>query len=319
LAYDPYVYPGTNVLKNTYGIRDQKELDRVEADIVGAALHRLLVNGVSGELTRDWHKSVHHQLFGKLYPFAGKYREMNIAKFGEALYANHVFLDDNAAVIFHDLERHHSLQGLAPEEFRRQIAKVMGELHVLHPFREGNTRTLQVATFEIAARAGHHLDWQRADPKMIRQAGTAAAFENYLPYERILEAVMEDRRSFEQAAVRVVASTISAGTSEEDRAQPVRQAASLDRIAIAKDATAILTAKSPTAHVIEDDVGSREIKGQVIATSALHAAIATSATSFVIVDRSALDAARSRAQEVSTELRPEVGDSLQPPPRRRRR
>jgi fido (protein-threonine AMPylation protein) len=49
LAYDPYVYPGTNVLKNTYGIRDQKELDRVEADIVGAALHRLLVNGVSGE------------------------------------------------------------------------------------------------------------------------------------------------------------------------------------------------------------------------------------------------------------------------------
>jgi len=65
LAYDPYVYPGTNILKNTYGIRDRKELDRVEADIVGAALHRLLVNGVSGELTRDWHKSVHHQLFGK--------------------------------------------------------------------------------------------------------------------------------------------------------------------------------------------------------------------------------------------------------------
>jgi len=93
----------------------------------------------------------------------------------------------------------------------------------------------------------------------------------------------------------------------------------LCRIAIAKDATAILTAKSPTAHIIEDDVGSREITGEVIATSALHAAIATSATSFVIVDRKALDAARSRAQEVSTELRSEVVDPLQPPPRRRRR
>lgn len=93
----------------------------------------------------------------------------------------------------------------------------------------------------------------------------------------------------------------------------------LDRIAIAKDATAILNDKSPTAHIIEDDVGSREIKGEVIATSAFHAAIATSATSFTIVDRGALDAARSRAREISTELRPEVVDPLQPPPRRRRR
>jgi len=93
----------------------------------------------------------------------------------------------------------------------------------------------------------------------------------------------------------------------------------LCRIAIAKDATSILTAKSPTAHITEDDVASREITGEVIATSVLHAAIATSATSFAIVDRGALDAARSKAQEVSTELRPEVVDALQPPPRRRRR
>jgi len=91
-----------------------------------------------------------------------------------------------------------------------------------------------------------------------------------------------------------------------------------DRNAIAKDATATLAAKDPTARIVEQDLGNREIQGEVIATSALHAAIATSATSFTIVDRRALDVARSRAQEVASELRPEVADSLQPPPRRRR-
>jgi len=82
-----------------------------------------------------------------------------------------------------------------------------------------------------------------------------------------------------------------------------------DRNAIAKDATATLAAKDPTARIVEQDLGNRDIQGEVIATSALHAAIATSATSFTIIDRRALDVARSKAQEVASELRPEVVDA----------
>jgi len=295
LAFDPYVYPGTNVLKNALGIRDQKALDRLEADIVGTKFGILLANGVSGDLTPDWHKSIHRQLFAELYPaFAGKYREMNIAKLGEALYANHVFLDDNAAVIFRDLANHNSLHGLAPKEFRHEIAKVMGELHVLHPFREGNTRTLQVATFEIAARAGHHLDWQRADPKMIRQAGTAAAFENYLPYERILAAVMDDRRSLQQAAVRVMPSRINTGTTEEDRVQLVRQAASLLQ---ARQSGTFAPA------IVEEDVSKRKlVSGRVLATSEQHVAIATGPWSFAVLERRTLDRDPEPQKHVRIEL-----------------
>ena len=89
-----------------------------------------------------------------------------------------------------------------------------------------------------------------------------------------------------------------------------------DRDAISTDAAAVLAVRNPTARIVEDALDVREIKGEVIATSAMHAALATSATSFVIVERSALDAARLRADKMK--LRADVGDPLRPPPRRRR-
>jgi fido (protein-threonine AMPylation protein) len=38
MAKDPYVYPGTGVLRNNLAMHDQQELSRAEADIVRASL-----------------------------------------------------------------------------------------------------------------------------------------------------------------------------------------------------------------------------------------------------------------------------------------
>lgn len=65
----------------------------------------------------------------------------------------------------------------------------MADLHVLHPFREGNTRTLQLAVREIAWRAGFSVEWMRADPTTIRSAGTAAAVGDNQPYVEMLRAI----------------------------------------------------------------------------------------------------------------------------------
>jgi cell filamentation protein len=194
---DPYVYPGTTVLKNNLNIRDQRSLDKAEADIVGARFLEAISNGMPGAFSPKWHKAIHKQLFNDVYPFAGVYRTMDIAKAGEAPYAKTPYLAENAETIFGKLATRTDLAGLNAAAFRRELATIMGDIHVLHPFREGNTRTLQVATFEIAARAGHFLDWRRADPKLIRAAGTAAAYGITQPYEKILEEIdapRSDRR-----------------------------------------------------------------------------------------------------------------------------
>ncbi|MGH7757624.1 MAG: Fic/DOC family protein [Vulcanimicrobiaceae bacterium] len=249
---DPYVYPGTRVLINALGIRDRVELDRVEANIVGARFAELLLRGVPGELSPAWHKGIHRSLFGELYPlFAGDYRRIYIAKSGEAPYANPAYLQSNAEAIFREISAPGRFSEAAPE-FRRELARVMGDIHVLHPFREGNTRTLQIATAEIAKRAGHLLRWQDADPTAIRQAGTEAAFGDYGPYERILAAIMpsdERQRFIERAkeAMRVARTTLLTSAIAE---QATRSGSVVSGKVIARDERYVAIATGPRSFAV---------------------------------------------------------------------
>lgn len=192
MARDPYVYPGTNVLKNVLGTQDAALLADFEADVVMVQFRGLLRFGAPGELTPAWHRSVHRALFVLVYPWAGDFRTINISKESEPPYADFLFLEENAEKIFRDLKATNELRGLERGVFIERLSHVMGELHVLHPFREGNTRTLQIITAEIAHRAGHSLAWQYADPATIRAAGTAAVFFDFEPYQRILTEICGD-------------------------------------------------------------------------------------------------------------------------------
>jgi cell filamentation protein len=192
VARDPYVYPGTTVLRNALNVRDQDKLNQIEADVIAIRFLDLLKQGVPGELTPAWYRSVHQQLFQDLYPdWAGKFREMDISKANEIFYAKSTYLEDNAKTVFKKLGQANGLCDLDTPTFIERLSEVMGDLHVLHPFREGNTRTLQVATAEIARRAGHSIAWQQADPTTIRLAGTAAALGDEKPYREILSAVVD--------------------------------------------------------------------------------------------------------------------------------
>src|SRR3546814_18274818 len=44
--------------------------------------------------------------------------------------------------------------------FVAAAATLYGDLDYLHPFREGNSRTLRVFTDQLASATGHDLDWQ---------------------------------------------------------------------------------------------------------------------------------------------------------------
>ena len=50
---------------------------------------------------------------------------------------------------------------LEPTDFARRIAKVYAEIDYLHPFPDGNSRTLRTFTKQLAKAAGFELDWER--------------------------------------------------------------------------------------------------------------------------------------------------------------
>ena len=80
MSSDPYVYPGTIILKNIPGIRSQKMLDRFEADRVGQRSLELINNPVSGFFDVAPLQRIHRYLFQDVYEWSGQLRTVDIAK-----------------------------------------------------------------------------------------------------------------------------------------------------------------------------------------------------------------------------------------------
>jgi fido (protein-threonine AMPylation protein) len=73
MSSDPYVYPGTTVLKNIPGIRNQERLDRFEADRVGQRSLELIECPLSGLFGLAHLKGIHRYLFQDVYEWAGEF------------------------------------------------------------------------------------------------------------------------------------------------------------------------------------------------------------------------------------------------------
>jgi cell filamentation protein len=199
VAFDPYVYPGTTVLKNKFGLRDPEKLAERESVLVWKRFSQIYGLGFENiALSEKLHKTIHKKLFEEVYPFAGKFREIDISKPGETPYASSLYLNENSAKTWIDINRRFATPPADFESLYVPLATSMGELHVLHPFREGNTRTLQLVAREIAWRAGYDVQWMNVDPELIRPAGTAAALEDFRPYIQILRSITKKRENENQ-------------------------------------------------------------------------------------------------------------------------
>ena len=53
------------------------------------------------------------------------------------------------------------LRGLKTEEFTARLANAYAELDYVHPFSDGNSRTLRTFTKQLASEAGYELEWER--------------------------------------------------------------------------------------------------------------------------------------------------------------
>lgn len=78
-------------------------------------------------------------------------------------YASRRIVERGLSNVLTDL--HGRFQGLTLDQFTARMAQVYGELDYLHPFSEGNSRTLRTFTRQLAREVGFDLDWSpsRAD------------------------------------------------------------------------------------------------------------------------------------------------------------
>ena len=92
------------------------------------------------------------------------------------------------------------LAALDPEQFTKTLAKVYAELDYIHPFADGNSRTLRTFTKQLANEAGYDLDWERFN----RSVGTRDAL--YVARDKAVNAIALPRMQNERSMARIVGS-----------------------------------------------------------------------------------------------------------------
>jgi cell filamentation protein len=164
-----YCYPGTDVLVNKANIRDPEKLIQFEIKVTGIRIAELIERPVAGAFDLPHLQKIHYYIFQDVYPFAGKIREENVAK-GTFTFAQVKYIVPSAEKLFRQLHDERCLKGLTRAEFAKRAAFYMAELNVLHPFREGNGRTLREFIRTLALNAGYKLDWGCLDHETILRA-----------------------------------------------------------------------------------------------------------------------------------------------------
>ena len=143
------------VLENKLGINDSAELARQEEKISKKKALELFEKGLLDSFeagTFDTLSKIHKYLFDEIYYFAGKIRDVNIAK-GNFRFAPIMYLKQA-------LEH---IEKMPQSTYEEIIAKYV-EMNVAHPFREGNGRNTRIwLDLILKKEIGKVVDWNIVD------------------------------------------------------------------------------------------------------------------------------------------------------------
>lgn len=164
-----YCYKNSNVLINKLDIHNEKVLQKFEAKITAAKLLALRKKGIIGNFDTQHLIDIHTYLFEDIYPFAGKFRNENIAK-GVFRFAEFEYIEPELERLLNELKSENYLEGLSKEDLTQRLAYYLSELNVLHPFREGNGRTIREFIRELALENGYVLNLSNVSPSDFLKA-----------------------------------------------------------------------------------------------------------------------------------------------------
>lgn len=142
-------------LSNRLGLTDSTELAREEERISKQKAVEMFESGYLDSLqsgTFEALSQIHKYLFSDIYDFAGKVRDVNLAK-GGFRFAPVMYLD----AALQNIEK-------MPQTTFDQIIEKYVEMNVAHPFREGNGRSTRIWLDLMLKQELHQvIDWSKVD------------------------------------------------------------------------------------------------------------------------------------------------------------
>lgn len=172
-----YCYPDSDVLKNKLRIRDKAELKRAEEEFTAVKQLVLLQTPLKGRFTKTHLMRIHRFLFEDVYPFAGRIRRESISK-GDTMFYPPDLIDRELRRVFATIHDEDMLNETAPEKQICNLSRVMAELNIIHPFREGNGRSIRELIRCMALEYGLRLNWGNTDRDALLNAAVASVYDD---------------------------------------------------------------------------------------------------------------------------------------------
>ena len=171
-----YTYKNSSVLKNKLGIKDENLLKIQDTNIVLNKLKQL--ENMEFERTFDEKhlKFIHKFLFEDIYDFAGEYRCENITK-ENFRFSQYEYIQENMVSIIQKINLE-NLKSMSYNDMIETISDIMTDFNVLHPFREGNGRTIREFIRELLQELGYKIDFIKIDYNEIMNASKHAVIDD---------------------------------------------------------------------------------------------------------------------------------------------
>lgn len=170
-----YCYPHSFILRNKLNIQDGKLLNETERKLTALRILTLQSKPMKGCFDLKHLQKIHHFIFQDIYTWAGELRTVNIAKGNQ--FCNCMYIEPGSKPIFDKLKSEDNfLIGTPQDTINERLAYYLGEINVIHPFREGNGRTQRVFIQYLAQVAGYHIDFSNVTGREMIEA-SAFAFD----------------------------------------------------------------------------------------------------------------------------------------------
>ncbi|MGW3282113.1 Fic/DOC family protein [Nocardia rhamnosiphila] len=189
MTLDPYLDPGSGVLRNRLGITDEEKLRRAEADLTYAALADLRIRILPGSYDLRHLCAFHLDIFGDIYPWAGEIRTIGIARTEPFCLPSHI--ESYAAQAFGQLAAENFLRGTRRQAFVDRLTYFLAEVNAIHPFREGNGRAQRAFFGQLARQAGYPIDWSLLNQIENSTASRSSLLGDHRPLRDLLDRLVQ--------------------------------------------------------------------------------------------------------------------------------
>ncbi len=178
----------SNVLKNKLNIEDPNQLGRAESILLSDTDKHFseLLEQHQLQIELALLFDIHQYFLGTLYTWAGKFRTVEISKNG-MMFCSSNYLAQSMKDFEKVFKQNIPIEKDSKSIVSSKLAVIHCELNAIHPFREGNGRTIRLFLDLIAGSIGYQpIDWSKSTQKEYMNACVKGMQQNYTPMQKVI-------------------------------------------------------------------------------------------------------------------------------------